>query len=118
MKLIVRALVSVLLCMGFASQALAGPSPSIEVKIDGTAAHLVNVELIHQEVAAQVMLCEDRGSYFAEALPGSYTLTLSDKDYGTVLLVESMTISAEGEGASRHINCSHHDGSIACRNYF
>ena len=113
----------VLVTGSYGSQLLASHVPSIEVKIDGNAERFVKPELVFNDAATRVELYRYEDVYLAEDIvPGSYTLTLVDKDKGTVLLIESMSVKQQSShhvsGNTRHIDCSWRNGAIVCANYY
>ncbi|RYG67789.1 hypothetical protein EON77_16135 [bacterium] len=122
MKTSLSIVVALLASLSFTGPVRAGHVPSIEVKIDGNAAQHVRPQLVLNDENKNVDMYLYDGRYLAEdAVAGSYTLTLVDEDYGTVLLVEGMTVKESGHhlmGNTRHIECAFHDGAIDCRNYY
>ncbi len=103
---------------------MASHVPAVEIKIDGTAARFVSPELVLGDAEDLPPYFYDAGRklyLWEDATPGVYTLVLKDKDYGTELLTETLNVKASGHhlsGATRHIDCSFHDGAIDCRHYY
>ncbi len=105
------------------SSAWASHVPAIEVLLDGRGARYVSPVLTLEGVDEALPVFQDGARFLWEdAVPGQYLLRLYDKDYGTLILEEPMTVEADGayhlKGNTRHLQCLLRGGQIECLNYY